>query len=98
MVAARDFTVGAILVSQIDLRLDGSPWWAEFLLALFGLVTVCLRIVFPQDSADRVTWWRERLVPRRRGEATAKGYGKTPARMACRGSASKLSNRLRGRS
>jgi hypothetical protein len=32
------------------------PWWAEFLLAALGLLALCLRIVFPQDSPDKLAW------------------------------------------
>lgn len=40
--------------------LAGAPWWAEFALAALVLLTVCLRIVFPQDSPDKLAWWRDR--------------------------------------
>jgi uncharacterized RDD family membrane protein YckC len=39
--------------------LAGAPWWAEFALAALVLLTVCLRIVFPQDSPDKLAWWRD---------------------------------------
>ena len=46
-------------------HLVGAPWWVlvtVFLLSL--LVTTVLGLsknLVPQDSADRVTWWRETL-------------------------------------
>lgn len=45
--------------------LAGAPWWAEFALAALVLLTVCLRIVFPQDSPDKLAWWRDRGRTRR---------------------------------
>ena len=56
-----------ILGSQAGLAAVAGPWWAGFLLAVLGLLACCLRIVFPQDSADKLTWWRERRASARRG-------------------------------
>jgi hypothetical protein len=50
----------AVLGSQFGLRADGAPWWAICLLGTLGFAAVCLQIVFPQDSPDKVTWWSER--------------------------------------
>lgn len=44
----------------------GWPWWAVLLLALFGAVALVLRAVLPQDSGDRVKWWRDLLRHRER--------------------------------
>jgi hypothetical protein len=65
----RDVTLGAaILGGQVDFRMAAGPWWAGFLLAVLGLVAVGVRIVFPQDSRDKVAWWRERWrTSRQRG-------------------------------
>jgi hypothetical protein len=61
MAAARVCALGmAILGGQAGCRAAGGPWWAEFALAAFVLLTLCLRIVFPQDSADKLAWWRDR--------------------------------------
>jgi len=49
----------AVLGARAD-SLAGAPWWAEFALAALVLLTVCLRIVFPQDSPDKLAWWRDR--------------------------------------
>lgn len=56
----RDVTLGAaILGGQVGFRMAAGPWWAGFLLAVLGLVAVGVRTVFPQDSRDKVAWWRE---------------------------------------
>jgi hypothetical protein len=56
-----DVTLGAVILGgQVDFRLTAWPWWAGFLLAVLGLVTAGVRIVFPQDSPDKLAWWRER--------------------------------------
>lgn len=68
--AARDFTLGTMLASQVGFRLGGGPWWAGFLLVALGLVALCLRTVFPQDSPDRLAWWRDRWGTRRLGRST----------------------------
>jgi hypothetical protein len=68
--ATTDFSLGAILASQLDSRLDGGPWWAGFLLVGLALVPMCLRIVFPQDSKDKLAWWRDRRRTRRTGTPT----------------------------
>jgi hypothetical protein len=70
MAAARDCALSAaVLGGQAGCRLVGGPWWAEFSLAALVLLTVCLRIVFPQDSLDKLAWWRDRRrTIRRRGD------------------------------
>ena len=53
-------TLGAVILGgQVDFRVTAWPWWAGFLLAVLGLVTAGVRIVFPQDSPDKLAWWRE---------------------------------------
>ena len=75
MARARDCVLGvAILSGQAGYRAIGGPWWAGFALAAFVLLTVCLRIVFPQDSSDKLAWWRDRRRKRRRG-CTRSGGG-----------------------
>jgi hypothetical protein len=51
---------GALLNGRVGHLATGGPWWAEFCLAALALLTVCLRIVFPQDSPDKLAWWRDR--------------------------------------
>lgn len=81
MTAARDCALGgAILGGQAGYRTIGGPWWAEFALAALVLLTTCLRIVFPQDSPDKLAWWRDRRRTRRRSGVTAGGQGKVAAR------------------
>jgi hypothetical protein len=54
-------TLGAAMLNvRVGHQMTGGPWWAEFGLAAFLLLTVCLRIVFPQDSRDKLAWWRDR--------------------------------------
>ena len=58
---ARVCTLGAAMLDgRVGYLAAGGPWWAEFALAAFLLLTVCLRIVFPQDSRDKLAWWRDR--------------------------------------
>jgi hypothetical protein len=65
-----DAALGAVIVSgQAGLRMTGGPWWAVALLAVLGLAVAALRIVFPQDSPDRLEWWLERRRTSRRGDA-----------------------------
>jgi hypothetical protein len=45
----------------------GGPWWGEFALAALVLFTACLRIVFPQNSRDKLAWWRDRKQKRHTG-------------------------------
>jgi hypothetical protein len=62
-----DVALGTVIVGgQVDMRMTGGPWWAAFLLAVLGLVTAGIRIVFPQDSPDKLAWWHERRPPRNR--------------------------------
>ena len=64
---SRDVSLGVIIAGgQVDFRLAGGPWWAAFLLAVLGLVVVGVRIVFPQDSPDKLALWREKLRRDRR--------------------------------
>jgi hypothetical protein len=66
MTAARDCALGAaILGSQAGYHVVGAPWWTGFALATFVLLTACLRIVFPQNSSDRLAWWRDHRRTRR---------------------------------
>jgi hypothetical protein len=54
-------TLGAAMLGgRVGHEMTGVPWWAEFGLAAFPLLTVCLRIVFPQNSRDKLAWWRDR--------------------------------------
>jgi hypothetical protein len=58
---ARVCTLGAAMLGgRVGYRAVGGPWWAEFGLAALALLAVCLGIVFPQASSDKLTWWRDR--------------------------------------
>jgi hypothetical protein len=49
-----------ILGGEAAVRKFGAPYWAVALFLALGLAVACLWIVFPQDSADKLAWWRER--------------------------------------
>jgi hypothetical protein len=58
---ARACTLGAALFGgRLGSLGAGAPWWAQFGLAALALLAICLRIVFPQDSRDKLAWWRDR--------------------------------------
>lgn len=57
--AVRVCALGAAILGGRAGSLAGAPWWAEFALAALVLLTMCLRIVFPQDSPDKLAWWRD---------------------------------------
>jgi hypothetical protein len=77
MAAAGDWALSAAIVGgQTGYRVVGGPWWAEFALAALLLLTMCLRIVFPQDSVDKLAWWRDR------GRRGARGRRRTVRRRA----------------
>jgi hypothetical protein len=60
-IPGRDFAPGlAVLGSQVGSRAVGAPWWSCCLLTVLALAAVCLRLVFPQDSPDKLAWWTER--------------------------------------
>lgn len=52
-------TGAVILGGQIGSRAVDAPW-SLCLLTVLGFATVCLQIVFPQDSRDKLAWWSER--------------------------------------
>jgi hypothetical protein len=55
----------AIFGIPIGYRVVGGPWWAEFAVVALAMLAIVLRIVFPQDSPDKLAWWRDRLTKRR---------------------------------
>jgi len=79
-------TLGAaILGGQVDVRMAAGPWWAGFLLAVLGIALLGVRIVFPQDSPDKVAWWCQRWRTSRCGDAGGKRLRRcagTPRRLA----------------
>lgn len=45
----------------------GAPLWTTVMLATGGLLLAFVHAVFPQESADKLDWWRDRRgLPRRR--------------------------------
>ncbi|MFG3016122.1 hypothetical protein ACGFZB_37875 [Streptomyces cinerochromogenes] len=50
-------------VTSTVVVLTGAPWWlavAAFGCLVLGLVVIALQSVFPQESAHRLAWWRDR--------------------------------------
>ncbi|MFE7034580.1 hypothetical protein ACFU9Y_30145 [Streptomyces sp. NPDC057621] len=50
-------------VNGLVLALTGAPWWlaaTAFGCLALGLGVVALQTVFPQESAHRLAWWRDR--------------------------------------
>jgi hypothetical protein len=65
-----DVALGAVVLGgQVGFRMTAGPWWAGFLLAVLGLAAAGVRIVFPQNSSDKLAWWRERWRTARPGRA-----------------------------
>jgi hypothetical protein len=56
-----------------------TPWWAIMICTLVGIGAAALHVVFPQESADRLSWWKDR---RRHAERVS-----ARARCPCGGSA-----------
>jgi hypothetical protein len=66
--AARVCALDAVILGgQTGYHAVAGPWWAGFAFAALVLLTMCLRIVFPQESADKLAWWRDRGRARRHG-------------------------------
>jgi hypothetical protein len=62
----RAFTTAlTILGGPAALRVTGAPWWVVYSLCVLGILVTSLRTIFPQDSQDKVTWWREHWLMRR---------------------------------
>jgi hypothetical protein len=79
MAVARHCALSAVILGgQAGYRSVGGPWWAEFALAALVLLTVCLRIVFPQDSPDKLAWWRDRGGQPDVAARTGGGHEQTP--------------------
>ena len=50
-------------VTALVVALTGAPWWmaaTAFGCLALGLGVVALQSVFPQESAHRLAWWRDR--------------------------------------
>jgi hypothetical protein len=78
--AARDYSSSAVILSGlIGYRAVGGPWWAEFALMALAMLAVVLRIVFPQDSPDKLAWWRDRRLTRQRESREASEPERLPS-------------------
>src|SRR5580693_7478146 len=78
--SGRNFAPGvAILGSQVGSRAVDAPWWSFCLLSVLGLAAVCLQIVFPQDSPDKLAWWRERRRTKHRCQCQPAVQAREPA-------------------
>jgi hypothetical protein len=84
-------TAGRPLISSIaggiggtTLALVGAPWWltaVAFGCFALGLVVVAIEGVFPQESAHRLAWWRDRRRHqqlRRQGMSHDQGQARRP--------------------
>lgn len=50
--------------------LAAAPWWIVGLVVLSGGAVAVVRAVFPQNSKDRLEWWKDRREHReRRGQS-----------------------------
>jgi len=77
---ARDYPSSAVTLSGlIGYRVVGGPWWAEFALAALALLALVLRIVFPQDSPDKLAFWRDLRLTRQRGRRQASEPERLPS-------------------
>lgn len=47
------------LSSPVIVTLTNTPWWIAALLITSTVVCALVKNVFPQDSADRLTWWQD---------------------------------------
>lgn len=54
------------ITGPVGLRMSGAPWWATLISCVLFLSTICLQSVFPQESADRLAWWKDRRRARER--------------------------------
>jgi hypothetical protein len=61
--------------------LIGAPWWltaVSFGCLALGLIVAAIQAVFPQESADRLAWWRDRRGHQRlRRQAAARNKTRT---------------------
>lgn len=62
---------GSVCVSgPIGLSKAGAPWWAVLVLTAFlsvlALSAICVQTLIPQNSRDRLAWWRDRRRCQRR--------------------------------
>ncbi|WP_329112863.1 hypothetical protein [Streptomyces sp. NBC_01465] len=61
--------LGAGLASSappVALSASGAPWWILLAASLPGALTLILQAALPQNSRDRLEWWRDRRSHRER--------------------------------
>jgi hypothetical protein len=75
--------VGPVCVSgPIGLGEAGAPWWAVLALIVFlsvvALSAICVQTLIPQNSRDRLAWWRDRrrcqTMPQRRKRGAGRAH------------------------
>ena len=54
---------GTTVISAVALARASAPDWLVVMVVVLGAALVFVYLVFPQDSGDRLTWWRH-MVPR----------------------------------
>ncbi|MFI0220353.1 hypothetical protein [Streptomyces lydicus] len=55
--------LGAGAVTSVPpaaLAFAGAPWWALVIASLPGAAALLLQAALPQNSKDRLEWWRDR--------------------------------------
>lgn len=52
-------TAGLSGLGTVSAALAQAPWWATVTIGFVSLATTALATVFPQDSADRLSWWQD---------------------------------------
>lgn len=66
--------------------LIGAPRWAAGVVLVLALLLGLVQAVFPQDSAHRLTWWRELWRHREfQADSSAKPPGTAPQAVTTRG-------------
>lgn len=60
---------GASIGAPVTVATMGAPWWAVLVVSALGLVIAGVQSSLPQDSGDRLAWWKDR---RRHRESLAR--------------------------
>ncbi|MFD9374120.1 hypothetical protein ACFWBH_01050 [Streptomyces sp. NPDC059999] len=45
------------------IALAGAPWWAVVIGEAAAMIVAAIYLTFPQESGDRLEWWRLRWSP-----------------------------------
>jgi hypothetical protein len=56
-----------------SLALANGPIWTILVVVAVGFLCTIVSTIFPQDSADRLTWWKEFWRHRRAGDQQKSG-------------------------